>query len=76
MSAKFLSETRQKATELLRDALTKPRFDMEATERVRKQILSVIESDKKNPRKIGKSELFKITFSIALSAKLLLTILI
>ena len=47
VSAKFLSETRQKATELLRDALTKPRFDMEATERVRKQILSVIESDKK-----------------------------
>ena len=63
VSAKFLSETRQKATELLRDALTKPRFDMEATERVRKQILSVIESDKKNPRKIGKSELFKLTFS-------------
>ena len=62
VSAKFLSETRQKATELLRDALTKPRFDMEATERVRKQILSVIESDKKNPRKIGKSELFKLTF--------------
>jgi zinc protease len=63
VSAKFLSATRQKATELLRDALTKPRFDMEATERARKQILSVIESDKKNPRKIAKSELFKLTFS-------------
>ena len=63
VSARFLSETRQKATELLRDALTKPRFDVEATERVRKQILSVFESDKKNPKKIAESELFKLTFS-------------
>jgi len=63
VSSRFLSETKKKAITLLRDALTKPRFDLEAIDRVRKQIVSVIESNEKNPKKIANSELFRLTFT-------------
>ncbi len=42
ISAVFLTENRDEAMALLRDALTKPRFDDAAIERVRAQVLSII----------------------------------
>lgn len=62
ISARFLSDTREEAVQLLKQALTTPRFDREATERVRKQIVSVIESNQKNQKKIAQSKLYELTF--------------
>jgi zinc protease len=45
VSAQFLSENRDQAVALLRQALTEPRFDDDAIERVRGQVLSSIRSD-------------------------------
>lgn len=53
ISARFLSENRDAAIALLRDTLTKPRFDAEAIERVRAQILSGLASDLKDPNDIA-----------------------
>ena len=49
VSARFLSENRDEAAALLRAALTEPRFDADAIERVRAQVLSVIASDAADP---------------------------
>lgn len=49
ISARFLTENRDEALEHLRLALLEPRFDPEAIERVRAQIISVIASDAKDP---------------------------
>ena len=40
VSARFLTENRDEAVALLREALVNPRFDEEAVERVRAQVLS------------------------------------
>lgn len=48
-----LSEHRARAFELLRKALTAPRFDTEPVERIRRQIVAGIESGKDNPRRIA-----------------------
>ncbi len=53
VSAKFLSANRDQAVDLLRLALTKPRFDADAVERVRGQVLSGLASDAKDPEAIG-----------------------
>lgn len=52
VSARFLTENTEASMALLRDALTAPRFDDEALERVRAQALSVVQSDLKDPDKI------------------------
>ena len=44
VSARFLSENRDEAVALLKTALNDPRFDEDAVERVRKQVLSGIRS--------------------------------
>jgi len=62
ISARFLSDKREEAVQLLRQALTTPRFDQEAMERVRKQIISIIESNQKNQKKIAQSKLYELTF--------------
>ena len=62
VSARFLSDTRKKAIQLLKQALTRPRFDQEAMERVRKQIISIIASNQKNQNKIAQSKLYELTF--------------
>lgn len=49
VSARFLTENRDQAIDLLRQAITAPRFDPDAVERVRGQILANIESDDKDP---------------------------
>ena len=53
VSAKFLSENRDQAVALLRDALTAPRFDDDAIARVRAQVISNIRSDAKDPDNIA-----------------------
>ncbi len=53
ISARFLSENRDQFLPLLRDTLQKPRFDQEALDRVRRQVVSGLESDAKDPNKIA-----------------------
>lgn len=53
ISAKFLTENRDEAVELLRASLIEPRFDDDAVERVRAQLLSILNSDLKDPRAIA-----------------------
>ena len=53
VSARFLTENRDEAVALLREALIAPRFDEAAVERVRAQMLSVIRSDAQDPNRIA-----------------------
>lgn len=53
VSARFLTETRTESLALLRTALMEPRFDEDAIERVRAQILSSLQSDLKDPDAIA-----------------------
>jgi len=50
VSARFLTENRDQAAALLRASLLDPRFDPDAIERVRAQIISIIQSSQKDPR--------------------------
>lgn len=49
VSAKFLTENRDQAIELMREALVNPRFDQEAVDRVREQVLSNLRANEKDP---------------------------
>lgn len=62
VSAKFLSENRDQAVELLRQSLLSPRFDPQAIERVRAQVLSIIRSDAKDPNRIAARRFDAMTF--------------
>lgn len=62
VSARFLTENRDEAIDLLRRALTEPRFDAEAVERVRGQVLANIRSDAKDPGSLAGKELRAIAF--------------
>lgn len=53
VSARFLSENRDEALALLRKALVEPRFDQDALDRVRAQVLAGIRSDLKDPDEIA-----------------------
>ena len=53
VSARFLTENRDQVIDLLHLALTKPRFDADAVERVRGQVLAGLASDAKNPDAIA-----------------------
>ena len=53
VSAQFLTENRDAAVDLLRQSLIAPRFDADAIERVRAQVLSGLRSDEKNPQSIA-----------------------
>jgi zinc protease len=53
VSARFLSDTRDDAADLLRAALVEPRFDDDAVERVRAQVLSGLRSDAEDPNAIA-----------------------
>jgi zinc protease len=53
ISATMLTENRDEAVDLLRQALVEPRFDEDAVERVRGQILSIIASDAQDPGTIA-----------------------
>ncbi len=53
VSARFLTENKDEAVALLREALIAPRFDEAAVERVRAQVLSGIRSDAQDPNRIA-----------------------
>ena len=53
VSVRMLTENRDEAVELLREALVNPRFDEDAIERVRAQLLSGIRSDLTDPNWIA-----------------------
>jgi zinc protease len=62
VSARFLTDTSAQATDLLHLALTQPRFDAEAIERVRGQVLQNIASNAKDPGTIASDLLSKAAF--------------
>ena len=53
ISDEFLTENRDEALALLREALVNPRFDQDAIDRVRAQVLSGLASDAKDPNTIA-----------------------
>lgn len=53
ISARFLTENQDEVLALLHQALTAPRFDQDAIDRVRAQVLSGIASDAKSPNRIA-----------------------
>ena len=55
ISARFLTENKTEVIALLRQALTDPRFDQDALDRVRAQVISGIASDEKDPNSIAGS---------------------
>lgn len=62
VSARFLTENREASIALLRAALLEPRFDTDAVERVRGQVLSIIRSDMKDPNDIANETFNGIAF--------------
>lgn len=58
-----LTANRDKATELLRLAITKPRFDKDAVERIRKQLLANLAYSEKDPDKVAAREWFALAFA-------------
>ncbi|WP_424831819.1 M16 family metallopeptidase [Ruegeria sp.] len=53
ISAQFLTENREDVIDLLRTTLHEPRFDQDAIERVRAQVLSGLRSDQTDPNDIA-----------------------
>ncbi|QFT78997.1 Peptidase M16 inactive domain protein [Roseovarius sp. THAF27] len=62
VSARFLTENRDESMALLKDSLVEPRFDEEAIERVRAQILSIIQSDAKDPQQIARARFDSLVY--------------
>jgi zinc protease len=62
VSAEFLTENRDQAISLLREALINPRFDQDAVDRVRSQVLSTLRGDEKDPESIASQAMNRLTF--------------
>jgi zinc protease len=62
ISARFLTENRDEAVALLRQALVEPTFEADAIERVRAQVQSIIRSDAQDPNTIASRKLDKLVF--------------
>ena len=62
ISARFLSENQGEALALLKTALTQPRFDRGALDRVRGQIAAVIQSNAKDPNEIASQTFDALAF--------------
>ncbi len=62
ISARFLTENRAASVDLLRDSLIVPRFDEDAIERVRAQVLAGLRSDETNPRDIASREAARLIY--------------
>ncbi len=52
VSARFSTENRDEAVALLRQSLVDPRFDQDAVDRVKSQVVSIIQSQEKDPNKM------------------------
>jgi zinc protease len=62
VSARFLTEYRDEATELLRLALSEPRFDADAFERTRARALSSLRSSLRNPNTLASLEMNRLAW--------------
>ena len=62
ISAQVLTENRDQALDLLRLALTEPRFDQDAIDRVRAQVIAGIESNALDPSSIASDRFFADAF--------------
>ncbi|WP_103257210.1 M16 family metallopeptidase [Tabrizicola aquatica] len=62
VSARFLTENRDQAVDLLREALVNPRFDQDAVDRVREQVLSILRSNEKDPDTIASDTFDALAF--------------
>jgi len=62
VSTRFLTQKADESIALLRQALIDPRFDPDAIERVRSQVLAGIESDAKNPSRIAGDRFYAAAF--------------
>ena len=62
ISAEFLTENRAESVALLRDALIAPHFDTAAVDRVREQVLAVIDSNAQDPQEIASATLAGLAF--------------
>jgi zinc protease len=62
LSAQFLTENQDQAVDLLRSALVEPRFDQDAIDRVRSQILSIIASDATDPGSISGDTFYAMAY--------------
>ncbi len=61
-SLRTLTRNQETAFDLMRLALTKPRFDSEAVERIRNQILAGIRRNSENPRRIAAQNFYRKMF--------------
>lgn len=62
VSAQFLTANRDASLALLKSALTDPRFDADAVERVRGQVLSIIDSNAQDPNDIASATLAALSY--------------
>ena len=62
VSAKFLTENRDQAIELMREALVNPRFDQDAVDRVREQVLSNLRANEKDPGTLASEKFDALAF--------------
>ncbi|WP_120634626.1 pitrilysin family protein [Ruegeria sp. EL01] len=62
ISAQFLTENRDEVVELLQTTLHAPRFDQDAVDRVRAQILSGLRSDQTDPNDIAGRSFAKMAY--------------
>jgi zinc protease len=62
VSASMLTENRDEALTLLRDALTAPRFDDDAVARVREQVLANIAANERDPGDIAEATMAGLAF--------------
>ncbi len=61
-SFQTLTENKEEAAKLLKLALTKPRFDADAVDRIKKQIITGLKFDQNDPRQVASKEWFRIAF--------------
>jgi zinc protease len=57
-----LTQNRDKAVELLKLAITKPRFDQDAVERIRQQLVANLVYAERDPEKVAAKEWFAVAF--------------
>ncbi|UWR06931.1 pitrilysin family protein [Ruegeria sp. B32] len=62
ISAQFLTENRDDAVELLRTTIQQPRFDQDAIDRVRAQVLSGLRSEQTDPNDIAGEAFAKMAY--------------
>ncbi|MEP2028729.1 MAG: pitrilysin family protein [Paracoccaceae bacterium] len=62
ISSRFLTENRDEAVALLRSTIKQPRFDEDAIERVRAQVIANIQSNAKDPNDIAGETFAKMAF--------------